>query len=90
MNDIFNLKLWWQEIDKLNFTLISILLLIGIILSFSLNEDLIVFNKHLLFSICAFIMMIYLSSLETKKLRRISLFFFIFFIIILLIILFSD
>ena len=90
MINIIDLKKWWQEIDKINFILISILLLFGIILSFSLNENLIIFNKHLFFSIIAFILMIYLSSLEVKTLRRISLFFFIFFILILFLILLLD
>ena len=78
MNKIINLRLWWQEIDKINFILISILLLFGITLSFSLNESLIISNKHLLFSLLAFVIMIYLSSLEIKILRRISLFFLFF------------
>ena len=90
MNNILDLQKWWNEIEKINFILISVLLFIGIILSFSLNENLIIFNKHLLFSIIAFILMIYLSSLEVKTLRRISLFFFIFFILILFLILLLD
>ena len=90
MNNLINLRLWWKEIDKLNFILISILLVIGIILSFSLNEDLIFFNKHLIFSIIAFIIMIYFSSLGIHSLRRISLFSFIFFILILFLILLLD
>ena len=90
MNKIINLNLWWKEIDKINFILISILLFIGIVLSFSLNENLFIFNKHLLFSIIAFMIMIFLSSLDTKLLRRISLFFFIFCVIALFIILVLD
>ena len=90
MNNILDLQKWWNEIDKINFILISVLLFIGIILSFSLNQNSIIFNKHLLFSIIAFILMIHLSFLEVKTLRRISLFFFIFFIIILFLILLLD
>ena len=45
MNKIFNFQLWWKEIDKINFILVSILLIIGIILSFSLNESSIFFNN---------------------------------------------
>ena len=90
MNILFNFKNWWIEIDKINFVLISILLLIGIVLSFSLNQSLVIFNKHLIFALSAFILMIYLSSLDVKILRRISLFFFIICIFILFLILFSD
>ena len=90
MHRIIDLKLWWKEIDKINFVFISILLIVGVILSFSLNQNLLIFNKHLIFSIIAFITMIYLSSLEPKKLRRISLFFFIFFILLLFLLLFLD
>ena len=90
MNILFNFKNWWIEIDKINFVLISILLLIGIVLSFSLNQSLVFFNKHLIFALSAFILMIYLSSLDVKILRRISLFFFIICIFILFLILFSD
>ena len=90
MYNILDLKNWWKEIDKINFIFISVLLLIGIILSFSLSESLIYFNKHLLFSIIAFILMVFLSSQDVKNLRRFSLFFFIFFVLILIFILFLD
>ena len=85
-----NLKIWLNDIDKINFILISVLLIIGIILSFSLNENLIIFNKHLFFSIIGFCVMIFLSNLDIKTIRRISLFFSIFIIILLFIILFSE
>ena len=90
MNNYFNSKIWWKEIDKINFVLISVLLGIGIILSFSLNESYIFFNKHLVFSFFAFFIMIFLSSLNPKTIRRISLFSIIFFILILFFILLSD
>ena len=90
MNNFFNLRIWWKEIDKINFILISILLLIGIILSFSLNEYFIIFNKHFIFSILALFIMIFLSSFEAKTIRRISLFCFIFFVIFLVLVLFLD
>ena len=41
---------WWSQIDKINLLLISILAIIGIILSFSLKEKYTFLNKHLLFS----------------------------------------
>jgi cell division protein FtsW len=90
MYNYFNLKIWWKEIDKVNFILISVLLFIGIILSLSLNKSYIFFNKHLVFSLLAFFIMIFLSSLSPKIIRRISLFSIIFFIFILFIILLSD
>ena len=90
MNRFVDLKNLWIEIDKINFILISILLIIGIILSFSLNESLVIFNKHLIFSILAFILMVYLSSLDVRTLRRVSLFFLIIFFIILFLILFFE
>ncbi len=88
MNKYFNI--WWVGIDKINFILISILLIIGIILSFSLNTSLNIFNKHLIFAIFGYSLMIYLSSLEIKNLRRLSLLFLILFIFILISILFFD
>ena len=90
MNNFFNYKLLWNEIDKINFILISTLLIIGIILSFSLNESFVIFNRHLVFSTLAFLIMIFLSSLEIKTLRRLSLFFLILFMILLFIVLISD
>ena len=90
MRSFFNLKVWWEEIDKINFILISILLIIGIILSFSLNESFLIFNKHLIFSLIAFVGMIFLSSLDSKTLRRVSLFFFIICILVLFLILFLE
>ena len=90
MFNYFNLKIWWKEIDKVNFILISVLLVIGIILSFSVNESYIFFNKHLFFSLLAFFIMIFLSSFSPKIIRRFSLFSIIFFILILFIVLLSD
>ena len=90
MNNFFNAKKWWKEIDKINFILISILIIIGLILSFSLNNSLLFLNKHLFFSIFSFLIMIFLSSLDQKILRRISFFSIIFFIIILIFVLFFD
>jgi len=90
MNKIFNFQLWWKEIDKINFILVSILLIIGIILSFSLNESSIFFNKHLVFAISSFFIMVFLSSMEPKTLRRVSLFFLIIFIFTLIMVLFLN
>ena len=90
MNNIFNFKIWWKEVDKINFIFISTLLLVGIILSFSIKNSLELFNKHLIFSFLSFFLMIYLSSLDEKILRRIALFSLIFSILVLFFILFLD
>ena len=90
MNKYINLREWWNEIDKINFILISILLIIGIILSLSLNKSFVIFNKHLLFSFLSLLTMIFLSSLDIKILRRLSLFFFIIFTLILFFVLLLD
>ena len=85
-----NFKEWWKEIDKINFIFISTLLIIGIILSFSLENTFLFINKHLIFSLSAFFIMIFLSLLEVKTLRRLSLIFIILFILALCIVLFFD
>ena len=90
MNKLFNLKIWWSEIDKINFILISALLIIGILLSFSLSDSFVIFNKHLIFAIIAFFVMFFLSNFEPKTLRRISLFCFLFLLLMLILILFFD
>lgn len=90
MNNHIDFKIWWKNIDKINFILISILLIIGIILSISLNDSIIIFNKHLIFAMLSFIFMIFISFFDPKTIRRISLFFLLFFIIVLIIVLSLD
>ena len=85
-----NIKNWWKEIDKINFIFISTLLIFGVILSFSLENTFLFINKHLIFSLSALFIMIFLSFLEVKTLRRLSLVFIIFFIIILCFVLFLE
>ena len=81
---------WWNEIDKVNFLIITAIATIGVILSFSINKDFSFFNKHLLYSTVAIVLMIIVSSMEIKTLRRLSLIGLIIFSILLLIILFLD
>ena len=81
---------WWNEIDKVNFLIIIAIATIGVILSFSINKDFSLFNKHLLYSTAAIVLMIIVSSMEIKTLRRLSLIGLIVFSILLLIILFLD
>ena len=90
MNKFIDIKYWWSKIDKINFLLILLLLLIGIILSFSLNDSYLFFNKHLIFSIIGIFTMIFLSFFDVKFLRRLSLFSIIICIFILFLILFLD
>ena len=90
MNKKLNIKLWWKQIDKVNFVLILMLAMIGIILSFSLNDSYLFFNKHLIFSIIGIFIMISVSFFDIKFLRRFSLLSIILCILILFIILFFD
>ena len=87
---LYNFNLWWKEIDKITFILICILLLIGNILSLSLNGNFNIYNKHLLFSILSLFILISLSTFQSKTLRRISLFSLLICILFLIFILFSD
>ena len=90
MNKYFNYKEWWYGVDKVNFSFLLTLMTIGIILYYSINNSLNIFNKHLIFSILGLLIMIYLSSCDPKNLRRLSLFFIILLILILIIILLLD
>ena len=63
---------------------------ICLILSFSINEDLVFFNKHLLYSTSAIILMIIISSVDIKSLRRLSLIGLIIFTILLFSVLLLD
>ncbi len=83
-------SIWWNEIDKLNFLIIISIAIIGIILSISINREFSFFNKHILYSSFAIIIMIIVSSLDEKLIRRLSLLGLIFFIIMLSFILFLD
>ena len=81
---------WWNEIDKFNFLIIITIITIGIILSISINTEFSFFNKHILYASLAIVIMIFISSLNEKIIRRLSLLGLIFFIIMLISILFLD
>ncbi len=81
---------WWLSIDKLNFVLILTLGITGVILSFSINENFYIINRHSIFFIFGLILLIIVSQLSNKNVRRTSLLGFIFLIIILTLILFFD
>ena len=87
MNRIDN---WWQSVDKLNFIFILALGLTGVILSFSVNEKFYLINRHSVFFIVGLCLLIFLSNLDDKNIRRISLFGFIFFILLIFLILILD
>ena len=81
---------WWDEINKVNFLIIIAIVTIGVILSFSINRDFSFFNKHLLYSTLAVILMIIISTMDIKTLRRLSLLGLIIFTIMLISILLLD
>ena len=81
---------WWNEIDKPNFIIIIAIISIGIILSFSINNNLAFFNKHLLYSSLSILLMVLISSMDIKSLRRLSLIGLIIFTILLISVLLLD
>lgn len=83
------LKNWWSSIDRINIILILSLGFTGLILSFSIDENLSI-NRHSIFFLFSILLLITLSDLDNKNIRRISLFLFIILLIIILLILFLD
>ena len=78
-----NLKIFWNSIDRLNFILIFILGLLGVLLSFSVNQNFLFINRHTVFFIFGILIIIFLSQQNNKNIRRIALFGFIILIILL-------
>ena len=66
------IKNWWRNIDQFNFLVIIILLIIGIFLSFSINDSVFV-QRHLLYVFFSIIIFLYLSFLQPKTIRRLAL-----------------
>ena len=81
---------WWNEIDKTNFLIIISIIIIGIILSFSIEKSFTFFNRHLIYASIALIIMISISCFEIKLLRRLSLLGLILFTILLIVVLLID
>jgi len=79
-----NIKIFWNSIDKLNFILIFILGLLGVLLSFTVNQNLLFINRHTVFFILGMLIILFLSQQNNKNIRRIALFGFIILIILLL------
>ena len=71
------IKNFWTSIDKLNFILILILGLLGVLLSFSVNQNFLFINRHSIFYIFSLIIIIFLSQQTDKNIRRIAFFGFI-------------
>ena len=79
-----NIKIFWNSIDKLNFILIFILGLLGVLLSFTVNQNFLFINRHTVFFILGMLIILFLSQQNNKNIRRIALFGFIILIILLL------
>ena len=72
-----NIKNFWTSIDKLNFILILILGLLGVLLSLSVNQNFLFVNRHSIFYIFSLIIIVFLSQQTDKNIRRFALFGFI-------------
>ena len=81
---------WWKEIDQINFLIIIFLIIIGMILSFSVNDSSAFFNRHLTYALIAVFIIIFLSFLDSKTLRRVALVGILISIILLVAILFVN
>ena len=79
-----NIKIFWNSIDRLNFILIFILWLLGVLLSFTVNQNFLFINRHTVFFIFGILIILFLSQQNNRNIRRISLFGFIILIILLL------
>ena len=71
MNKLF--VSWWKEIDHFNFLIFIILIIIGIILSFSINNSASIIQKHFFYALISIVIIIFLSFLDLKTLRRFAL-----------------
>ena len=69
-----NIKVFWNSIDRINFTLIFMLGLLGVLLSFSVNQNFLFINRHSVFFILSLLIIIFLSQQSNKNIRRIALF----------------
>ena len=85
-----NIKIFWNSIDRLNFILIFILGLLGVLLSFTVNQNFLFINRHTVFFIFGMLIILFLSQQNDKNIRRIALFGFLFLIILLLSLYFFD
>ena len=83
-------KKWWIDIDRFLLLSVLILLIIGIILSFSTNDQIIYSQKHLIYSFISIIIFLFLSFLHPKTIRRLALAGLLIFVFIMILILFMS
>jgi len=81
---------FWSSIDQINFILILILGLLGLLLSYSVNQNFLLINRHSIFYIFSLIIIILLSQQSDKNIRRFALFGFIVLLILLASLLFFE
>ena len=67
------IKNWWRDIDQFSLLGFLVLLIIGIILSFSTNEQIIYSQRHLIYSFLSIIIFLSLSFLTPKIIQRLAL-----------------
>jgi cell division protein FtsW len=79
-----NIKVLWNSIDRINLILIFILGLLGVLLSFTVNQNFLFINRHTVFFIFGMLIILFLSQQNNKNIRRIALFGFIILSILLL------
>jgi len=85
-----NIKIFWNSVDRLNFILIFILGLLGVLLSFSVNQNFLFINRHTIFFLLGMLIILFLSQQSNKNIRRIALFGFIILITLLLLLYFFE
>ena len=85
-----NIKNYWTSIDKLCFILILILGMLGVVLSFSVNQKFVLINRHSIFFIISLFIIIFLSQQSDRNIRRIALLGFIILILLLISLFFTE
>ena len=81
---------FWYTIDRLNFFFILLLGLLGVLLSFSVNQNFFFINKHSVFFIFSLLIIILLSQQSNRNIRRFALLGFIFLMALLFFLFFTD
>ena len=84
------IKIFWTSIDKLNFILILILGLLGVLLSLSVNQNFLFINRHSIFYLFSLFIIIFLSQQNDRNIRRFALFGFITLALLLISLFFFD
>ena len=85
-----NIKNFWTSIDRLNFILILILGLLGVLLSISVNQNFFLINRHSVFFILSLFIIIFLSQQSDRNIRRIALFGFFITSLLLITLIFAE